>query len=135
MTTPPARANASSARSVPIGIRSTPGTTIARYRAIVVPGVERIPIGTLRALDAFARAGGVVIATRRVPDLAPGFLATTADHAQVREIVHHLFEAPDAAGVRVLDERAQLGAELIRRLRPDLSLSPAVPDIGFVHRR
>ena len=115
------------------------GTTLrvgsARYRAIVVPGVERIPIGTLRALDAFARAGGVVIATRRVPDLAPGFLATTADHAQVREIVHRLFEAPDAAGVRVLDERAQLGAELIRRLRPDLSLSPAVPDIGFVHRR
>ena len=47
--------------------------------------VERIPLATLRKLDEFARAGGIVIATRRMPARAPGFLASAADHEAVTE--------------------------------------------------
>jgi hypothetical protein len=107
----------------------------ARYRAVVLPGVEQMPARTLRVLDAFARAGGIVIATRRAPDRAPGFLAADPDHAQVRDLSQRLFAAANAGSVLVRDERAGLGAELTRRLPADLSASPATPDLGFVHRR
>src|SRR5205085_2938304 len=57
--------------------------TALRYKIIVLPGVETIPVATLRKLDEFRRAGGKVIATRRLPDKAPGFKATAADHQEV----------------------------------------------------
>jgi alpha-L-rhamnosidase len=105
-----------------------------RYRAIVLPGVERLPIDTLRTIETFARGGGTVIATGRVPALAPGFRATDADHAQVREGAARLFTAPGATGRFVADE-SQLSAALTRALTPDVRLSPAAPQIGVVHRR
>jgi hypothetical protein len=106
-----------------------------RYPIVIVPGVEQMPIATLRTLAEFARAGGILIATRRVPDRAPGFLASAADHAQVRELARHLFRDNGSSAAFVADERAQLGAELRRRLTPSVLLSPASPAIGFVHRR
>ena len=42
-----------------------------------------MPPATLRALEGFARQGVQVFATRRTPALAPGYLATAADHAEV----------------------------------------------------
>ena len=106
-----------------------------RYRAVVLPGVERIPLATLRTLEAFARGGGVLIATRRMPALAPGFLATDADHTEVREIARRLFGGPSSPGFFVADENRDLSRELAARLRPDVALSPPVAEIGFVHRR
>ncbi|MDO8834185.1 MAG: glycosyl hydrolase, partial [Vicinamibacterales bacterium] len=50
-----------------------------RYRAIILPGIERMPPDTMKAVESFARQGVHVIATRRVPALAPGYLATAAD--------------------------------------------------------
>ncbi|HEX9544754.1 MAG TPA: glycosyl hydrolase, partial [Pyrinomonadaceae bacterium] len=38
-----------------------------RYRVVVLPGVERVPLETMRKLEEFVRGGGVLIATRRVP--------------------------------------------------------------------
>src|SRR5262249_3393185 len=104
------------------------------YRAIVLPGVERIPDAALGWLEEFSRGGGAVIATRRLPDLAPGFLATETDHAQVRDRVRRLFEGPGARGMFVGDEAA-LAAALRRASRPDVALDPPAPDVGFVHRR
>ena len=49
------------------------------YRVVVLPNVERMPVATMRNLEKFARAGGIVVATHRLPDLAPGYLATDAD--------------------------------------------------------
>jgi hypothetical protein len=106
-----------------------------RYRAVVLPGVETIPLDTLRALDAFARAGGIVIATRRAPDRAPGFRATEAEHRQVRELSATLFDGAGARGHLVQDEHIELPRTLAALLHPDIALSPAAPDIGFVHRR
>ena len=109
--------------------------TVQPYRAIVLPAVERIPLETLQRLETFAQGGGVLIATRRLPALSPGFTATEADHQEIRAIARRLFEAPGAAGHFVPNEETDLGATLGRVLHPDVVLSPATPEVGFVHRR
>jgi len=106
-----------------------------RYRAVVLPGIERIPLDTLRTLEQFARGGGVLVATRRLPQLAPGFLATEAEHGEIRAIVERLFRAPGGPARFVENENGQLAQAMTGMLRPDLQCSPAAPDIGFVHRR
>jgi hypothetical protein len=105
----------------------------AHYRVVVLPGVERIPPATMQKLEQFARAGGILIATRRLPDLAPGYLATDADTQTVRDIVQRLFKDANAPGIFVTDEN-QLGAALAQRLAPDLAVTPPDPEIGVVHR-
>jgi hypothetical protein len=104
------------------------------YRVIVLPGVERIPLDTLRKLEAFANAGGVLIATRRIPSAAPGLRATQTEQNEVRAISQRLFEGRSAKAHFVNDE-AVLGATMAKLLRPDVSFSPAVADLGFIHRR
>lgn len=114
------------------------GRTLAlgpnRYRAVVLPNVERIPVETLRTLEALARAGTVVVATRRRPEEAPGFLATPAERDEIRRIAQRLF-GPGGAGRFVADERVGLGRTLADLLTPDVALAPPSPDVGFVHRR
>lgn len=106
-----------------------------KYKVVVLPDVERIPIESYRRLEEFARRGGILIATRRTPLELPGFLATQQDHDQVIEISKRLFEKPGAPAHFVADEKTQLGRTLNRLLPPDMGLSQPVPDIGFVHRR
>ncbi len=105
-----------------------------KYKAVVLPNVEHIPVETLRKLEEFAAAGGVVIATRRVPDKAPGFKATSSEQSQVRDLSRSFFEGPSAKGHLINDEKTQLGAKLASLVQPDVAISPAVPEIGFVHR-
>ena len=105
----------------------------AHYRAVVLPGVERIPVATMQTLEKFAQAGGIVIAMRRLPDLAPGYLATDADTKTVRDIAQRLFKDPNAPGIFIQDE-SQLGAALAKKLAPDVAVSPAATEIGIVHR-
>lgn len=106
-----------------------------RYRVVVLPGVNHVPLETLRKLEEFVKGGGVLIATRRLPARAPGLQATPGEQDEVREIVRRLFEGPSAPAHFVKDENAQLGNTLVSLLQPDVRLSPAVPDIGFIHRR
>jgi len=103
------------------------------YRAVVLAGVERMPLATLRQLDAFARAGGILIATRQLPSIVPGVAATAADQGELHRLVHQLFVAPDAPGIFLPDEDA-FGATLNRRLAPDVGFATAAPDVGVVHR-
>jgi len=42
-----------------------------KYRAVVLAGVERISPIHMQKLEAFAKAGGIVVATRRLPAIAP----------------------------------------------------------------
>jgi hypothetical protein len=105
-----------------------------KYKAVILPNVERIPLDTLRKLEEYARAGGVVIATRRLPAVAPGFRDTESEGQQIREISQRLFEGPKAPGHFVDDESGQLRAKLIALVTPDMGLWPRVPDIGFLHR-
>jgi len=105
-----------------------------RYRAIVLPAVERIPPATLQALESFARLGVRVFATRRTPALAPGYLASLEDHAAVGAAADRLFRGASPAGVFV-ERDTDLTAALQLRLQPDMDVSAGAADIGFVHRR
>ena len=113
------------------------GDTIAfgdvHYRAVVLPGVERILPATMEKLEKFAKAGGVVIATRRLPNLAPGYLATDADTQTIRDIAQRLFKDANAPGIFIENEN-QLGAVLAKRLPPDVALASSTSEIGAVHR-
>jgi hypothetical protein len=104
-----------------------------RYKTVVLAGVERIPVTTMRTLEKFAQAGGLVVATRRLPALAPGYATPESDTQEVTAIAARLFKAPGAPGLFVENE-TQLGELLAKRTPPDVALAPAAPDIGFVHR-
>ena len=106
-----------------------------RYKAVILPSVERIRLDMLQKLEGFARAGGVLIATRRTPFAAPGFQATADDHQKLADLSRQLFAGARSAGHLVADENQQLKDVLTRLLGPDVQLSPAVPEIGFIHRR
>jgi alpha-L-rhamnosidase len=106
-----------------------------KYRVVILPGVEHIPLETLRRLEEFVKGGGTLIATRRLPQVAPGLQATEAEQNQVREISRRLFEGSSAPARFAADENRQLAGVLTSALRPDVALAPTVPDIGFIHRR
>jgi len=105
-----------------------------RYPVVILPGVERIPLETLQKLAEFAHNGGVLIATRRLPSLAPGFLANDADNKKISELAHSLFEGPSAVGHFIADEK-ELAKRLPSLIQVDLALESPSPDLGFVHRR
>jgi len=104
-----------------------------KFRVVVLAGVERIPPATMQKLEAFAKAGGILIATRSMPSRAPGFMATDQDKKTVRDIAQRLFKDPGAPGM-FLESDDGFGEALGRRLAPDVRLDPAAPEVGFVHR-
>jgi hypothetical protein len=101
------------------------------HSVLVLPNVERMPLATLAKIAEYARKGGIVIATGRVPSLAPGFLEAKADTPQIREMAKTLFEGANPRGRLVRDD-ARLGEVLHELSRPDLT---APPEVGFVHRK
>ena len=105
-----------------------------KYKIVILPNVERIPIETYRKFEEFARGGGVLIATRRTPGAWPGFLATAENHNQITELSKKLFEGQGAPGHFVANEKTDLGTTMKRLQTPDVSLSPVSSDIGFIHR-
>ncbi len=78
-----------------------------RYRVVVVPVTTALPDGTTAWLERVSASGGSVITVDSAVEL-PGSVPAT----------------PGA-----------LAAALSRTGEPDLELTPATPDIGFVHRR
>lgn len=104
------------------------------YPILVLPHLERLPLATYRKIDAYARSGGAVIATGNLPMLAPGLKESEKDSSEVQQISHALFEKPGAPG-HFLEDEADLGQTLVHVMKQDVSLSPAAPEIGFVHRK
>ena len=107
----------------------------SRYRVIILPNVERIPLETMRKFEQLARAGVTVIATRRLPEIVPGFAATEAEQAELHDIVKRTFSSVTGRSAFVQDEKQPLREALGKAVPPDVSFNPAVPEIGFVHRR
>lgn len=103
------------------------------YRVLVLPGIERIPADVYRKIEDFAARGGIIIATRRVPSLAPGLREQDTDAPQIREISARLFQSASAAGHFVEDD-SHLGATVARMVTPDVVFSPSPSPIGFYHR-
>jgi hypothetical protein len=105
-----------------------------RYRAVVLPNVERIPLGTWRSLAEFARSGGRLIATKRLPALSPGFAAANSETAAIRQISQNLFSSSENA-VLIEDEKTQLTPALRKMVGFDVKFEPETTEIGLVHRR
>ncbi|NOT62816.1 MAG: glycoside hydrolase, partial [Acidobacteria bacterium] len=105
-----------------------------RYKAIVLPNVEKMPMATLQKLDEFARAGGVVIAARNKPASLPGYKVTADERAQFKQLADQLFGGEKPRAHFVADDQ-QLGNKLAALTQPDVKLTPAVADLGFIHRR
>lgn len=100
------------------------------HRILILPGAERMPLATCRRIEEYARKGGIVIALRRAPSLAPG-LQDAADTPAVQQFSGTLFEQKGAPG-RLVADAGKLAEALHAALPPDLA---APPEIGFVHRR
>lgn len=105
-----------------------------KYKAVILPNVERLPLDTLQKLVAFAKQGGVVIAMRRKPASLPGRQTTEAERTQFASLTQQLFDAEKPLAHFVAEDK-QLGQALAARLTPDVKLVPATPGVGFIHRR
>jgi len=104
------------------------------YAALILPGMDRLPLATYRKIEEYARHGGIVIAAKSLPASAPGLREAESDGRQIREISQRLFGADNATGHFVTDE-TRLGPSLATYLKPDVILSPPTPRIGFIHRK
>ena len=106
-----------------------------RYPIVILPGIERIQLATLKKLAQFAAQGGILVATRRKPSLAPGLNHREEEIKQIRQLAGELFEGSRTIGHFVHDENVQL-ARVLTSLHPaDVTFSPPVSDLGFVQRR
>lgn len=105
-----------------------------KYKVILLPNVETIPVDTYRKFEEFARANGVLIATRRAPLQAPGFRATPEEHQQIAGITKRLFESTTPIAHLVENESRDLGRTLNRLTEPDVEFALGSADVAFVHR-
>jgi hypothetical protein len=97
------------------------------YRIVILPPIESLGLAAARALLAFGRAGGTVIATAEPPGLAD----SPANAAELGDVLRQLF-GPGGAGRVVAPEK--LAADLRRRSVPDLLLAEPNADITYTHR-
>jgi hypothetical protein len=104
------------------------------YKVLILPNVDRLPVPTYEKILAFARNGGIVVATQRMPASAPGFLHATENSARISLISQSLFGG-NIPTAHFVAEDTQIGAELAKDTPPDMTLSPRSPAIGFVHRK
>lgn len=106
-----------------------------KYRIVILPDVESIPLDTYKKFEEFARNGGILIATRRTPDKEPGFLATREGRNEVAELSKRLFDGSTATAQIVREEKNQLGRKLNELIEPAIEFSVPSSDIGFIKRK
>lgn len=106
-----------------------------QYSMIILPGVERIPPGTFEKLEDFAQQGGILVATRRTPSLAPGFMDSQTEATHIRKISQELFVGANAPAHFVRNEDRELASKLRALLSPTVAFSPPETQIGFVRRK
>lgn len=105
------------------------------YKALILPGVERIPLATLQKIQTFVRSGGVVIATRSLPSLGIGLLEEESQTASINQLSHELFES-GVKNARFVPADQDVAGALKELLSPDFATdTEAAPSIGFVHRK
>jgi hypothetical protein len=104
------------------------------YKVLILPGVDRIPLPTYKKIMKFARGGGIVIATRRLPGTAPGLSHATELSTQIKDLSQTLFHGQINSAHEVENEK-DLGVLLAKWLSPDFLVTPANSAIGFIHRR
>jgi hypothetical protein len=104
------------------------------YPVLVLPNVERLPLTAYRKIEGYARQGGVVIAVGHAPSRAPGLMESQQDTGGVEGISRQLFSA-GTRNARLVEQAGELGAAMRPFLQPDVAITPATPEVGFIHRR
>ncbi|HTS71269.1 MAG TPA: glycosyl hydrolase [Terriglobia bacterium] len=104
------------------------------FSIVVMPGIERIPPESLSKLGEFAKSGGILVATRRLPQLQPGLHPQLVASEEVPRLVERIFTNPSGPGHFVPKENQSLQHELNRLYPPDVAFSPRSQDVGFIHR-
>lgn len=104
------------------------------YAALILPGIDRLPLSTYQKIQRYAEQGGLVIATRELPSIAPGLILEKTGTPKVRAISEELFRQSGSKGYFLRDESG-LSAFLKGLLSADASTSPVAIDLGFVHRQ
>jgi hypothetical protein len=103
------------------------------YPVLLLPATNRIPLGTYKKIANYAANGGKLIATGRLPTLAPG-LKQQSDSAEIASLSDKLFENSNHAGVLV-GSLGDLADALHRALPPDVNATGQVDGLGFIHRK
>lgn len=97
-----------------------------RFRAIVLPGIETLPLAAAARLRAFAEAGGRILAVGEVPAFE-----CEGQHAALRS---ELAAAAAAGGVRAVPAEA-LGAALRETVAPGIGIGAPFADLRCCHYR
>ena len=116
----------------------------AAYRIVVLPSLTGISLPILEKLADFCHAGGVLVATRRLPAVAYGVRNHAENCARVRELITKIFGGESFAaihrneygrgrGVFVPDEEEGL-RQVLTSLNPQLGFDHADADIAFAQR-
>jgi hypothetical protein len=103
-----------------------------RYPILVVPPTDRMPVETLRKIQAYASAGGHVLAVGRVPSIDP-------EGKTVLEITNLSKQLFDPAKSTFIADAAHLADVLLQDAKPDFQLASSdetvKSQIGFNHRK
>jgi len=103
------------------------------YPVLILPSVARITLSAIKKIEAYAAAGGGVIATGKAPSLAPGLLEQEQS-ADVAAVSARLFEGQAHKGILVGSSYGV--ATAIRQfVAPDLSAQGQAEGLSFLHRR
>jgi hypothetical protein len=113
----------------------------ARYRALVLPNLETMDVDAMRKALAFCRAGGTVIATRRLPSHTPGFADS---FSELHDLEDELFgvaprygrihEVGKGVAALLRDDRDAAYA-IAQRIKPSVQYATLPTTVGFQHRR
>ncbi len=95
------------------------------YPVLILPNIQRMPLATIRKIEAYAAKGGIVVATKRLPSMATG-LQDAADTPEIARIAAALKS-------HMVDDDAKLGATLTGLYTPDFAHNDTA--IGFNHRK
>ena len=106
----------------------------SNHRVIVLPGITRMPLASLRKLDEFVKNGGILLATRKTPSIVPGYSASVAEQNELKALTAALFSGNNPR-VKFVERDEDAGEVLKSMLAPDAAISPNGKDFGFVHRK
>ena len=92
------------------------GLGSGKYKAVVLPKIERMPLASLKKLDEFVKNGGILIAVGKTPSIVPGYKTSEAEQSDLKSIVARLFDGKNPR-VKLVEKDEDTGKALKGLLR------------------
>ena len=61
------------------------------YKILLIPNIEYMPLETLKAIEDYAKGGGVIIALDRLPEYSTGYKESISKNAELQKIISSMF--------------------------------------------